>query len=105
MQKLLAGFILLLSAMIQTNPDKDEFVFFVQDILIEESKNYMFMDIPYHLLAPLLVKEITVHTQKRNWVVFSLYKLEVNTYLKGVFRVKALGVANNFILLGKPELY
>lgn len=104
MQKLLTGLVLLLSVLVQTNPDKDEFVFFVQDMLIEESKKHMLMDIPYHFFAPLVINEIAVHTQKCNWVVLSLFKLEINTYIRGTFRVHALGIANNIILLGKPEL-
>lgn len=105
MQKWLTGLVLLLSALVNTNPDKEEFVFFVQDLLIEESKKHMFMDLPYHFLAPLVLKEVMVHTQKRNWLVFSLYKLDVNTYVKGAFHVKAVGLLNNFIILDGPRLH
>lgn len=104
MQKFFTALALLVSLLVQTNPDKEEFQFFAQDVLITECKKNFITDISYHFLAPLLVKEITLHTQKQNWIVFSLFKLDINTYIRGSFTVKALGIGNNFFLLEKPKL-
>jgi hypothetical protein len=93
----------IVSALIQTNPDTDEFRFFAQDVLITECKKNFITDISYHFLAPLLVKEITLHTQKHNWIVFSLFKLDINTYIRGNFTVRALGIGNNFFLIDPPR--
>lgn len=106
MKQLLAAATILGTAITSTNPGMNDYEVFVQREIIDWTKTNPAIDILHHTPAGVLLQKFVIHhTQRYDFVIFSVYRSEVNTYfLDRNLSMTSIGLFNNFLVIDAPKL-
>lgn len=76
---------------------------FVQRCTLETVQQNPIGDVLYHFIGSMAVKWFMYHTKRRDFLLFSTYHTEMTTYITDAYRVRAIGLLNNFYATLEPE--
>lgn len=93
------------TAVTGTNPNMSDYEVFIQRQVIDWTKTNPVIDILHHTPAGVLFQKFIVHhTQRYDFIVFSVYRSDLNTYfLDKDLKMTSIGLLNNFLVIEEPK--